>query len=306
MKRIYLYLIISMLFTSGSLLGQTVQFLTLSTDARTLSMGGTGVVAPANAFAIYNNNSAATLSDIKGAFASSYTMWQPGTTASNLINVSGFFKTGKRGAFLLGSRFFLYSAYVMTNDQGSITGTYKPMEITVDLGYAFMITETLSTAATVRYIVSGMSPDASGGAVAADLGLIYKPGNISIGLTATNLGSKIDYGYGPYALPSQIKLGAGYGFHAGEKHLLNAAVQAGYLIVNSGITAGIGLEYSYNNLISVRVGGHYGDSEKCIPSYVSAGLGFRFRGLTMNAAYLLAQKDSPLANSLGINLGWEF
>ncbi|HRW95393.1 MAG TPA: PorV/PorQ family protein [Bacteroidales bacterium] len=306
MKRICLFLIISVLSWGCSLLGQTVQFMTLSVDARTLSMGGTGVVAPANAFAIYNNNSAVTFSDLKGAFAASYTMWQPKTAASNLINVSGFLKTGKRGAIILGSRCLMHSAYEMANDQGSITGTYKPMEITADLGYAYMITKTLSTAATVRYIISNMSPDASGSAIAADLGLMYNPGNISFGLTVTNLGSNINYGYDHYTLPAQIKLGAGYSLHTGEKHLLSAAVQAGYLIVNSGITAGIGLEYSYNNLLSFRIGGHYGDSGKSIPSYVSAGLGFRLRGLTLNAAYLLAQKNTPLTNSLSINLGWEF
>ena len=171
---------------------------------------------------------------------------------------------------------------------------------------AYNISGSFSASATVHYISSKLGTEAAGSAYAADLGLMYQPGNFSLGLTATNLGSKIDYGYGPYTLPAQIKLGAGYHFSLQEKHLLTAAVQAGYLIVNSGITAGIGLEYSYNNLISLRVGGHYGNPEKGIPSHLSAGLGFNFKGLTLNAAYLLAQKDSPLANSLSVGLGWAF
>lgn len=306
MKHSYICLIVSMLAAFGSLYGQTAQFLTLPIDARTMSMGSTGAVAPANAFAIYNNNAATALSSLRGAFAASYTMWQPATTDNQLMSLSGFIKMGKRSAISLGSRLFLYPAYDLSNPQGSVTGTFKPRELSVDLGYAYNISGPLSAAATVHYISSRMGPEAAGSAFAADLGLMYQPGNLSLGLTATNLGSKIDYGYEPYSLPAQIKLGAAYRIGLQDKNLLTAAVQAGYLIVNSGITAGIGLEYSYSNLLSVRIGGHYGNPEKGIPSHLSAGLGFNFKGLTLNAAYLLAQKDSPLANSLSVGLGWAF
>ena len=306
MKRIYICLILSVFAVIVPGFGQTAQFLTVSPDSYSLSLGGTGVISPASAFAIYNNNAATALSPFKGAFAASYTMWQPTTTDNQLMSLSGFIKMGKRSAISLGSRLFLYPAYDLSNPQGSVTGAFNPRELSVDLGYAYNISGSFSAAATVHYISSKMGPEAAGSAFAADLGLMYQPGNLSLGLTATNLGSKIDYGYGPYSLPAQIKLGAGYRFSLQEKHLLTATVQAGYLIVNSGITAGIGLEYSYNNLISLRVGGHYGDPEKGIPSHLSAGLGFNFKGLTLNAAYLLVQKDSPLANSLSIGLGWAF
>jgi hypothetical protein len=306
MKRIYICLILSVFAVIVPGFGQTAQFLTVSPDSYSLSLGGTGVISPANAFAIYNNNAATALSPFKGAFAASYTMWQPTTTDNQLMSLSGFIKMGKRSAISLGSRLFLYPAYDLSNPQGSVTGAFNPRELSVDLGYAYNISGSFSASATVHYISSKLGTEAAGSAYAADLGLMYQPGNFSLGLTATNLGSKIDYGYGPYSLPAQIKLGAGYRFSLQEKHLLTATVQAGYLIVNSGITAGIGLEYSYNNLISLRVGGHYGDPEKGIPSHLSAGLGFNFKGLTLNAAYLLVQKDSPLANSLSIGLGWAF
>ena len=306
MKRIYICFILSVCAVIVPGFGQTAQFLTVSPDSYSLSLGGTGVISPASAFAIYNNNAATALSPFKGAFAASYTMWQPTTTDNQLMSLSGFIKMGKRSAISLGSRLFLYPAYDLSNPQGSVTGAFNPRELSVDLGYAYNISGSFSAAATVHYISSKMGPQAAGSAFAADLGLMYQPGNLSLGLTATNLGSKIDYGYGPYSLPAQIKLGAAYCFSLQEKHLLTATVQAGYLIVNSGITAGIGLEYSYNNLISLRVGGHYGDPEKGIPSHLSAGLGLNFKGLTLNAAYLLAQKNSPLANSLSVGLGWAF
>lgn len=305
-RSIYFCILFFFVYPTTHLLAQTVTYLNLTTDARALSLGGTGVISPASAFAIYNNNAATALSPFKGAFAASYTMWQPATTDNQLMSLSGFIKMGKRSAISLGSRLFLYPAYDLSNPQGSVTGAFNPRELSVDLGYAYNISGSFSAAATVHYISSKLGPEAAGSAFAADLGLMYQPGNLSLGLTATNLGSKIDYGYGPYSLPAQIKLGAGYRFSLQEKHLLTATVQAGYLIVNSEITAGIGLEYSYNNLISLRVGGHYGDPEKGIPSHLSAGLGFNFKGLTLNAAYLLAQKNSPLANSLSVGLGWAF
>ena len=306
MKRLYIFVIISALAACNTLVAQTAQFLTLPADPRTMSMGGTGVVAPPNAFSLYNNNAAAAFAPGKGALAASYTLWLPGATGSNLANLSGYIKTGKRGAFLVGSRFFLNPSNNLSDNQGNITGTYKPMEISVDLGYAYKITETISTAATFRYVISRMGENASGGAFAADLGMMYHPGNFSLGLTATNIGSKIDYGYGPYRLPAQIRLGAGYGFHAGEKHFLCAAAQTGYLIKNSGFTAGIGLEYVYSGMISVRLGGHYGDPEKGIPPHFSAGLGFTYRGLSLSTAYLAGQKGSAVTNSVSFGLEWAF
>ncbi|MDD4499962.1 MAG: hypothetical protein WC110_06715, partial [Bacteroidales bacterium] len=104
MKRIYICLILSVFAVIVPGFGQTAQFLTVSPDSYSLSLGGTGVISPANAFAIYNNNAATALSPFKGAFAASYTMWQPTTTDNQLMSLSGFIKMGKRSAISLGSR----------------------------------------------------------------------------------------------------------------------------------------------------------------------------------------------------------
>ncbi|HPX79063.1 MAG TPA: PorV/PorQ family protein [Bacteroidales bacterium] len=305
MKRIYSSLFFFFLMCNIPGFGQSASFLGLWPDAATLAMGGTGTVATTGAFSLYNNTAATVLSDTKGALGASYTLWQTGR-ANHLAALSGFSMLGQKNAVSLGFRSYLHPVSELSTPEGNVTDTYKPLEFSVDLGYAYKIAENFSAGATLHYVRSQMGPEHAGNAFAADLGLLYKPGFLSIGLTAKNLGTKINYGYGAYHLPAHIELGTGAHMALGDKHAVHAVLQGGYLLATGGFTAGAGLEYLYGKVVAVRLGGHYGNPEKGIPSYVSAGLGFCLGGVSLQGTWLLGLHNSLLTNSFTIGLGWAF
>jgi hypothetical protein len=130
--------------------------------------------------------------------------------------------------------------------------------------------------------------------------------NLSLGLVVANIGSSLDYGNGAYSLPANAKFGAGLEQSLSEKGILLLTASAGMIFEGSSFMAGAGAEYTYDNLFSLRVGAHYGDKEKSLPSYLSAGAGLNIQGLELNFAYVVGQSDSPVNNSFNIGLGYNF
>ncbi len=54
----------------------------------------------------------------------------------------------------------------------------------------------------------------------------------------------------------------------------------------------------------LRVGYHYSTQDKGLPSFASAGLGLKFAGVELNAAYLFASE--ALGNTMTFGLGYSF
>ena len=56
-------------------------------------------------------------------------------------------------------------------------------------------------------------------------------------------------------------------------------------------------------MVFVRAGYRYG-GKSVIPSYASVGAGVRFAGVKVDLAYVVS--SSPMANTLGVSLGYSF
>lgn len=54
----------------------------------------------------------------------------------------------------------------------------------------------------------------------------------------------------------------------------------------------------------LRAGYHYGTQDKGLPSFASAGLGLKFAGVELNAAYLFASE--ALGGTMTFGLGYSF
>ncbi len=286
---------------------QTASFVNLSPDTRAMGMAGASLAINAQAFALYNNPAAMALSENKLAAGASFGMWQPDASDNTLIGASGFGKIGKNLGIGLAGRYFTHQPYNISSSQGALTGSYTPKEYAVDMGAAYRITEGLSLGVNARFIQSTITESYQDNAFAADIALMYQINNFSFAAAISNLGNKMNFGYDDYPLPTLCKAGAAYNLCISDIHRVSFSVEGDYfLTVDKGFMGGIGLEYSFKDIAFIRAGYHLGDALKVIPSYASVGLGFKFFGISLNAAYLLAQKDSPLANSLSVGLGWAF
>jgi hypothetical protein len=306
MKRIYYkHILLLFLLIPVSTVGQSIPFLGLWPDPAVLAMGGTGTVATTSAFSLYNNSAAAVWSEGKGAAQASYTLWQTGLI-NHMGALSGFFALHEKHVVSVGSRLFLHPESALVSPLGIITGMYKPIDFSVDVGYAYKVAPKLSVGATLYYIRSQMSPEHTSNAFACDVGLLYKQDRFSLGLTAKNLGTPIQFEEFSSALPARVELGAGVTLPMADNHILQGNLQGSYMLYYGGISAGVGLKYTFKNFIGISTGFRYGTPDKEIPSFLSAGLDITWAGLKIQGTWLYGFYKGLLTNSLSIGLGWIF
>lgn len=294
------------MLASANLAAQSVSFVNVSPDARTLSMGGASLASEADAYSLYNNPSAMALGTRKMAVGASYTLWQPKTARNALSGVAGFGKIGDKLAIGAGVRYFTHQPYNLSGPNGVITGSYTPKEYAAELGVAYRIIPGLSVGAAAHFIGSDLSEQGQTTAIAADVAATYSVKGFTASVGATNIGGKIKYATTEYALPSMGRFGLGYTLHSADTHRVSVTAEGDYLLDSQSVMGGLGIEYAFREMVAVRAGYHYGEETKGIPSYASAGIGVCFAGITLDAAYLIAGGDSPLKNSLSVSLGYRF
>lgn len=286
---------------------QTALFLNINPDAQVMGMANTGTTMYANAFSFWNNGANTVFSGRTLDIAASYGKWQPEVSGNQIMALAGYGKISENIALTAGFKYFTHKSYDISDATGNLQGSFTPKEFSAGVGLAVKILPVLSASVNAGYLSSDIGGPKKAGAFTADIGLLLHLKYLNIGLTASNLGSKIDYGgITKYSLPANLKLGAGVSRTYAGKHKVSANLQGEMLLKESAFSAGVGAEYMYNNLIAVRGGYHYGEKQKTIPGYGSAGIGIRLAGIQLDAAYLFANSDSPLRNTFFISLGWGF
>ena len=302
MKKILLILVLS--FIALGSYAQSLEFLNISSDPYSYSMGGNTLTLDANSFTVTNNASAMAYAEDNMYASVSYMAWQPEILNNNMMGLSGFYRMGKLAVGISG-KYYTHTPYDITDNLGFVSEIYTSVELSAEVAAAYKLCLGLSVGANIRYTLSSMIKDGDASAISADISVSYKLKGLMASVAVTNIGSKIDYGYGPYDLPAMAKAGVGYKYGINEKNTLLVSAEANYLIYKGGIMAGVGAEYNYNKMISARVGYHYGD-DNAIPSYASAGIGINIFGVTVNGAYIMGFGDSPLNGSYILSLGYDF
>ena len=302
MKKILLVFVLS--FIALGSFAQSLEFLNISSDPYSYSMGGNTLTLDANSFTVTNNASAMAYAEDNMYASVSYMAWQPEILNNNMMGLSGFYRMGKLAVGISG-KYYTHTPYDITDNLGFVSEMYTPVELSTEVAAAYKLFLGLSVGANIRYTLSSMIKDGDASAISADISVSYKLKGLMASVAVTNIGSKIDYGYGPYDLPAMAKAGVGYKYGINEKNTLLVSAEADYLIYKGGIMAGVGAEYNYNKMISARVGYHYGD-DNAIPSYASAGIGINIFGVSVNGAYIMGFGDSPVNGSYILSLGYDF
>jgi hypothetical protein len=280
---------------------QGVPFLNFFSDARTAAMGNAGFVV-ASPFAVNRNTAATLLNNTHSTeVGASYLSWQPNST---LIDAAGY-TNYKNTGIAAGIRYHTLNAIETTDEQGNVIGSFSPSEYAMEVGFGYRINPAIALGASLRYITSDLGGEKKASAIAADISALYSSKNLNVGVGFSNVGSKIDYGYSEYALPTRIQAGAAYRLLDKEEHNVLGVVDAAYQLSseNKGLLGGIGAEYTYKNLASLRAGYHFED-ESVGASYGTVGCGMHFSGFSVNFAYMLASTQNPMNQSMIISLQW--
>lgn len=255
-----------------------------------------------SAYAVSNNISLLPFADQAINLKVNYTGYG-NPTASNIGFASGL-KFSEKLAIGLTASHIGHSEYEISSETGTSKGAFTPYDLKLGVGTGLKITEKFSAGLSLFCLNETITENFKLNAISADLLVSVQFNNILVSGGLKSFGTPVKDSEGTaFGLPSSIFIGALYGNDLGETGKIKASVDADYYL-EGGLGASLGAAYTWKDMLSVRAGARYG-GQTVIPSGVSAGLGFKFSGISIDAAYMVGLGKIK-ANTVCVNLGYSF
>lgn len=218
---------------------------TIAPDARSAGMGDVGVATDNDVVSQYWNPAKYPFTISRAGVALNYTPWlRELVNDMDLAYLAGYYRIGDYSAVSASLRYFsLGEVFLGTSDDAM---TINPYEMSLDVAYSLMLSETFSIGAAVRWIYSDLTYDytsdtAPGSAFAADLACYYqnyinlgqRECQLGLGLNISNIGSKISFGGDNNSefIPTNMRLGASLMIPIDEYNRFTIAADANKLLV---------------------------------------------------------------------------
>ena len=197
----------------------------IAPDAHAGGMGDTGAATDPDVASQYWNPAKYPFTISRAGVALNYTPWLRQLVSDiDLAYLVGYYRIGDYSAVSGSLRYFsLGEVFYGGSETGDSQMTLNPYEMSIDVAYSIMLSETFSIAAGVRWIYSDLTYDYSdtsspGSAFAVDLSAYYqnyvnigqRECQLGLGLNLSNIGSKINFGGTDRSefLPANLRLGA--------------------------------------------------------------------------------------------------
>ena len=218
---------------------------TIAPDARSAGMGDVGVATDPDVVSQYWNPAKYPFTISRAGVALNYTPWlRELVNDMDLAYLAGYYRIGDYSVVSASLRYFsLGEVFLGTSDDAM---TINPYEMSLDVAYSLMLSETFSIGAAVRWIYSDLTYDytsdtAPGSAFAADLACYYqnyinlgqRECQLGLGLNISNIGSKISFGGDNNSefIPTNMRLGASLMIPIDEYNRFTIAADANKLLV---------------------------------------------------------------------------
>lgn len=218
---------------------------TIAPDARSAGMGDVGVATDPDVVSQYWNPAKYPFTISRAGVALNYTPWlRELVNDMDLAYLAGYYRIGDYSAVSASLRYFsLGEVFLGTSDDAM---TINPYEMSLDVAYSLMLSETFSIGAAVRWIYSDLTYDytsdtAPGSAFAADLACYYqnyinlgqRECQLGLGLNISNIGSKISFGGDNNSefIPTIMRLGASLMIPIDEYNRFTISADANKLLV---------------------------------------------------------------------------
>lgn len=335
-----------------------VPFLTLTPDSKSASMGDAGVASAPDANAMYWNTSKLAFIENKFGASFSYAPWLRDIVQDmGLMSANGYYKVSDKQTIGAGITYFDQGDIQFTNTFGDNLEKFHSKEFSLALGIAQKLNSDFSMGLNLKFINSNLvgntvingqagKPGRTG---AIDLGFYYnktrptdknsdkpKKTDVDYGLVLQNLGGKVNYGFGEYFIPANIKFGTKISHRPDDLNTFTFLIDLNKLLVPTPIAntpissksifstmfsswndapggfqeeirevmGSLGAEYSYADLIALRTGYFYEDGSKGARQYFTTGFGITLKDIyKLDMAYLIPTKaGNPLANTWRISL----
>ena len=222
---------------------------TIAPDARGGGLGDVGAATDPDVNSQYWNPAKYPFCISRAGVALNFTPWLRSLVNDmNLAYLAGYYRIGDHSAVSSSLRYFNLGK-VYTSYEGAESGegtTINPYEMSLDVAYSLMLSETFSLSAALRWIYSDMRFDerednSPASAFAADIAAYYqnyinigqRECQLGIGLNISNSGSKIKFSGNEYSefLPANLRLGASLMIPIDEYNRLTIAADANKLLV---------------------------------------------------------------------------
>ena len=218
---------------------------TIAPDARAAGMGDVGAATDPDVNSQYWNPAKYPFCISRAGVALNYTPWlRQLVNDIDLAYVAGYYRIGDYSAVSGSLRYFSLGEVMTSTDANAMT--VKPYEMSLDVAYSMMLSETFSLAAAIRWIYSDLRYDYSeesspASAFAADIAMYYnnyinigsRECQLGLGMNISNVGSKISY-FGDdrsQFLPANLRIGASLMVPVDEYNRFTIAADANRLLV---------------------------------------------------------------------------
>ncbi len=342
-----------------TVISTAVPFLAISPDSRAAAMGDAGAASTFDANAMYWNPGKLAFSDSRIGGSFSYTPWlRQIINDMGLINATGYYKISDKQTIGASLNVFNQGEIQFTNERGDELDKFKSNEFSLAVGIAQKLSSDYSLGLNIKYINSNLIGNVSlgggqtakpGRTAAMDLGFYYnktrptdndpenfKKFDVDYGVVLQNIGGKVNYGFGEYFIPANLKVGTQFSIRPDLSNRFSFLLDFNKLLVPTEkdsvdtskmsalsaifksfvdapggfseelaeIMASIGFEYAYQDLIALRAGYFHESKHKAGRQYLTAGVGLTLKErIKVDLAYLVPTKSgSPLANSWRITL----
>lgn len=220
----------------------------IAPDARAGGMGDTGAATDPDVNSQYWNPAKYPFTISRAGVALNYTPWlRQLVNDIDLAYLAGYYRIGDYSAVSASMRYFsLGEVQAASSQAGNYDLTVNPYEMSVDVAYSLMLSETFSIAAAVRWIYSDLKYDYTedskpGSAFAADIAAYYqnyinigsRECQLGLGLNISNIGSKITMGTDDRSefIPTNMRLGASLMVPIDEYNKFSISADANKLLV---------------------------------------------------------------------------
>ena len=218
---------------------------TIAPDAHAAGMGDVGAATDPDVNSQFWNPAKYPFCISRAGVALNYTPWLRQLVSDiDLAYVAGYYRIGDYSAISGSLRYFSLGEVFTSMDENAMS--VKPYEMSLDVAYSMMLSETFSIGAAIRWIYSDLrfdySEDSSpASAFAADLSMYYNNyfdiGNrecqLGLGMNISNIGSKITY-FGDERsqfLPANLRIGASLLIPVDEYNRFSISADANKLLV---------------------------------------------------------------------------
>lgn len=218
---------------------------TIAPDARAAGMGDVGAATDPDVNSQFWNPAKYPFCISRAGIALNYTPWLRQLVSDiDLAYVAGYYRIGDYSSLSGSLRYFSLGEVMTSMDENAMS--VKPYEMSLDVAYSLMLSETFSIAAGIRWIYSDLRFDytedsSPASAFAADLAMYYNNyfnmGNrecqLGLGMNISNIGSKISF-FGDERsqfIPANMRIGASVLIPVDEYNRFAISADANKLLV---------------------------------------------------------------------------